>query len=45
MSFFRLVRAQVKFEPMRDHFLFLGLLDSAGVAFLGVESHRSRKQR
>jgi hypothetical protein len=32
--FFSLVRIQVKFETMKDHWLFLGVLYTAGVAFL-----------
>jgi hypothetical protein len=32
--FFSLVRTQVKFETMKDHWLFLGILYTAGVAFL-----------
>jgi hypothetical protein len=32
--FFSLVRIQVKFDTMRDHWLFLGLLYTGGVAFL-----------
>jgi hypothetical protein len=31
---FSLVRISVKFETMKDHWLFLGVLYSAGVAFL-----------
>ncbi len=31
---FSLVRILVKFETMKDHWLFLGLLYSAGIAFL-----------
>ena len=32
--FFSLVRIQVKFETMKDHWLFLGILYTSGVAFL-----------
>jgi hypothetical protein len=32
--FYSLVRIQVKFEPMKDHYLFLGVLYTAGIAFL-----------
>ena len=32
--FFSLVQIQVKFDTMKDHWLFLGILYSAGVAFL-----------
>jgi hypothetical protein len=32
--FFSLVRIQVKFDTMRDHWLFLGVLYTAGVVFL-----------
>ena len=32
--FFSLVRIQVKFDTMKDHWLFLGILYTAGVAFL-----------
>src|SRR4051794_22497988 len=32
--FYSLVRTQVKFEPMKDHWLFLGVLYTAGIAFL-----------
>lgn len=32
--FFSLVRTLVKFDPMKDHVLFLGILYTAGVAFL-----------
>jgi hypothetical protein len=32
--FFSLVRTQVKFDTMKDHWLFLGILYTAGVAFL-----------
>jgi hypothetical protein len=32
--FFGLVRAQVRFDLIRDHWLFLGLLYTSGVAFL-----------
>ncbi len=32
--FFSLVRIQVKFDTMKDHWLFLGVLYTAGVAFL-----------
>jgi hypothetical protein len=32
--FFGLVRIQVKFDTMKDHWLFLGILYTAGVAFL-----------
>jgi hypothetical protein len=32
--FFSLVRTQVKFETMKDHWLFLGILYTSGVAFL-----------
>jgi hypothetical protein len=31
---FSLVRIQVQFETMKDHWLFLGVLYTAGVAFL-----------
>ena len=31
---FSLVRIQVKFDTMKDHWLFLGVLYTAGVAFL-----------
>jgi hypothetical protein len=31
---FSLVRTQTRFEPMRDHWLFLGVLYTAGIAFL-----------
>ena len=32
--FYSLVRIQVKFDTMKDHWLFLGILYTAGVAFL-----------
>jgi hypothetical protein len=32
--FFSLVRTQVKFDTMKDHWLFLGILYTAGVIFL-----------
>jgi hypothetical protein len=32
--FFSLVRIQVKFDTMKDHWLFLGILYTGGVAFL-----------
>jgi hypothetical protein len=32
--FFSLVRAQIKFDLIKDHWLFLGTLYTAGVAFL-----------
>jgi hypothetical protein len=32
--FFSLVRIQIKFDTMKDHWLFLGVLYTAGVAFL-----------
>ena len=32
--FFSLVRIQVKFDTMKDHWLFLGILYTTGVAFL-----------
>jgi hypothetical protein len=32
--FFSLVRIQVRFDTMKDHWLFLGILYTAGVAFL-----------
>ena len=32
--FFSLVRIQVRFDTMKDHWLFLGVLYTAGVAFL-----------
>ncbi len=32
--FFSLVRSQVKFDTLKDHWLFLGILYTAGVAFL-----------
>jgi hypothetical protein len=32
--FFGLVRTQMKFDLMKDHWLFLGMLYTAGVAFL-----------
>ncbi len=32
--FYSLVRIQIKFDTMKDHWLFLGLLYTAGVAFL-----------
>ena len=32
--FFSLVRAQVKYDLVKDHYLFLGILYTAGVAFL-----------
>jgi hypothetical protein len=32
--FFSLVRIQVKFDTMKEHWLFLGILYTAGVAFL-----------
>ncbi len=32
--FYSLVRTQIKFEPMKEHFLFLGILYTSGVAFL-----------
>ena len=32
--FFSLVRIQIKFDTMKDHWLFLGILYTAGVAFL-----------
>jgi hypothetical protein len=31
---YSLVRTQVRFEPMRDHWLFLGVLYTSGIAFL-----------
>jgi hypothetical protein len=32
--FFSLVRSQIKFDALKDHWLFLGLLYTAGIAFL-----------
>src|SRR5215471_16269852 len=32
--FYSLVRLQVKFDTLKDHWLFLGILYTAGVAFL-----------
>ena len=32
--FFSLVRSQVKFDTLKDHWLFLGILYTSGVAFL-----------
>jgi hypothetical protein len=32
--FFSLVRIQLKFDTMKDHWLFLGILYTGGVAFL-----------
>lgn len=32
--FFGLVRAQVRYDAIKDHWLFLGLLYTSGVAFL-----------
>ena len=32
--FFALVRAQVKYDLVKDHYLFLGILYTAAVAFL-----------
>ena len=32
--FYSLVKIQVKFDTMKDHWLFLGILYTAGVAFL-----------
>ena len=32
--FFSLVRLQIKFDTLRDHWLFLGVLYTGGVAFL-----------
>ena len=32
--FYSLVRIQIKFETMQDHWLFLGILYTSGVAFL-----------
>jgi hypothetical protein len=32
--FFSLVRTQIKFDTMKDHWLFLGTLYTGGVAFL-----------
>jgi hypothetical protein len=32
--FFGLVRIQIKFDTMKDHWLFLGILYTAGVTFL-----------
>ncbi len=34
LFFYSLVRIQVKYEPMKDHYLFLGVLYTAGIAFL-----------
>ena len=34
--FFALVRAQVKYDLVKDHYLFLGILYTAGVAFLSL---------
>ena len=34
--FFSLVRAQIKSDLLRDHFLFLGVLYTAAVAFLSL---------
>lgn len=34
MFFFSLVRIQVKYETMKEHWLFLGILYTTGVAFL-----------
>ncbi len=33
--FYSLVRAMIKFEPMKDHVLFLGVIYTLGAAFLG----------
>jgi hypothetical protein len=32
--FYSLVRIQIKFDTMKDHWLFLGILYTSGVAFL-----------
>jgi len=34
--FFSLVQAQVKYDLVKDHYLFLGILYTAGVAFLSL---------
>jgi hypothetical protein len=34
--FYALVRSQVKFDLVKDHYLFLGILYTAGVAFLSL---------
>ena len=34
--FFALVRAQVKYDLVKDHYLFLGILYTAAVAFLSL---------
>lgn len=34
--FYSLVRAQVKYDLVRDHYLFLGMLYTAAVAFLSL---------
>ena len=34
LFFYSLVRTQIKFEPMKDHFVFLGILYTSGIAFL-----------
>jgi hypothetical protein len=34
--FYSLVRAQVKYDLIRDHYLFLGILYSGAVAFLSL---------
>ncbi len=34
--FFSLVRSQVKYDLVKDHYLFLGIFYTAGVAFLSL---------
>jgi hypothetical protein len=34
LFFYGLVRSQVRFDALKDHWLFVGLLYSAGIAFL-----------
>ena len=43
--FFSLVRAQVKYDLLRDHYLFLGVLYTAAVAFLSLRFLVSWKGR
>ena len=40
--FFSLVRSQIKFDTLKDHWLFLGILYTAGIAFLSFVFVASR---
>jgi hypothetical protein len=43
LFFFSLVRSLIRFDPLRNHVLFLGVLYTAGVAFLSAAFLLSRE--